>query len=81
VGEYTATDSFIMAYAKELGYTVFTHDLDFGALIAATRARSPSVIRVRTQNVVPEAIGVLVTNAIRQFSKEIERGAIITVDP
>ena len=81
VGEYTATDRLIMAYAKEYGYTVFTHDLDFGALLAATRARSPSVIQIRTQNVLPEAIGVLVVNAIRQFAEELQRGALITVDP
>jgi Domain of unknown function (DUF5615) len=35
VGEYTAKDSVIMAYALEHGYTVLTHDLDFGALLAA----------------------------------------------
>ena len=81
VGEYTATDRLIMAYAKEHGYTVFTHDLDFGALLAATRARSPSVIQIRTQNVVPEGIGDLVVNAIRQFAEELQRGALITVDP
>ena len=81
VGEYTATDRLIMAYAEEHGYTVFTHDLDFGALLAATRARSPSVIQIRTQNVVPEAIGDLVVNAIRQFAEQLQRGALITVDP
>jgi len=81
VGEYTATDRLIMAYAEEHGYTVFTHDLDFGALLAATRARSPSVIQIRTQNVVPEGIGDLVVNAIRQFAEELQRGALITVDP
>ncbi len=81
VGEYTATDRLIMAYAKEHGYTVFTHDLDFGALLAAKRTRGPSVIQVRTQDVVPEAIGDLVLRAIRQFEKELEQGALITVDP
>ena len=81
VGEYTATDRLIMAYAKEHGYTVFTHDMDFGALLAAARARSPSVIQIRTQNVLPEAIGDLVVNAIRQFAEELQRGALITVDP
>ena len=80
VGEYTVADSLIMAYAKEHGYTIFTHDLDFGALLAAARARSPSVIQIRTQNIVPEAIGVLVVNAIRQFAEELQQGALVTVD-
>jgi predicted nuclease of predicted toxin-antitoxin system len=81
VGEYTAKDSVIMAYAREKGYTVFTHDLDYGALLAATRGTGPSVIQIRTQNVVPEAIGDLVLNAIARFEKELEQGAFITIDP
>jgi predicted nuclease of predicted toxin-antitoxin system len=81
VGEYTAKDSVIMTYAREHGYTVFTHDLDFGALLAATRGTGPSVIQIRTQNVIPEAIGDLVLNAIARFEKELQQGALITIDP
>ena len=80
VGEYTAKDSHILAYAQEHGYVVFTHDLDFGALLAARRTGGPSVIQVRTQMVVPEAIGDLVLKAIRQFARELEQGALITID-
>ena len=81
VGEYTAKDSVVMTYAREHDYTVFTHDLDFGALLAATRGTGPSVIQIRTQNVVPEAIGDLVLNAITRFEKELQQGALITIDP
>jgi len=81
VGECAAKDSVIMAYAREHGYVVFTHDLDFGALLAATRACGPSVIQIRTQNVLPEGIGALVLKAIRQFETELRHGALITVDP
>ena len=81
VGEYTAKDSVIMTYAREHGYTVLAHDLDFGALLAATRGTGPSVIQIRTQNVVPEAVGDLVLNAIARFEKELQQGALITIDP
>jgi predicted nuclease of predicted toxin-antitoxin system len=81
VGETTAKDSQIMAYAKEHGFIIFTHDLDFGALLAASCAAGPSVIQVRTQNIVPEVIGSLVLNAIRKFEKELLQGALITIDP
>ena len=81
VGESTAEDSLIMAYAQENGFIVFTHDLDFGALLAGSRAAGPSVIQVRTQNIVPEAIGSLVLNAIVQFKKELLEGALITISP
>ncbi len=45
VGAPTATDPTIFSYAHQRGLVVFTHDLDFGALLAHTRARGPSVIR------------------------------------
>ena len=33
------------------------------------------------QNVVPEAIGDLVLNAIVRFEKELQQGVLITIDP
>lgn len=81
VGKPTAKDSQIMSYAREKGFIVFTHDLDFGALLAASNAKGPSVIQVRTQNVLPEAIGSLVLSAIRQFEKELLQGALVSIDP
>jgi len=53
VGASNAPDSEIMQWAKEHGYVVFTHDLDFGTLLALTQATSPSVRQVRTQNMTP----------------------------
>jgi len=81
VGAITASDREIMAWARKYGYMVFTHDLDFSALLAATQEEGPSVIQVRTQNILPEAIGNLVINALDQFQDELEKGAIITIDP
>ena len=81
IGAPDAKDSEIMAYAKEHGFIVFTHDLDFGALLASAEADGPSVIQVRTQNIVPEAIGSFVLRAIRQFEEELLQGALITIDP
>jgi len=81
VGAPTASDRHIMAWAGENGYVVFTHDLDFSALLAATQGEGPSVIQVRIQNVLPEAIVALVINALKKFRNELEKGAIITIEP
>jgi predicted nuclease of predicted toxin-antitoxin system len=43
LGASNAPDETIMAYAKNHGLVVLTHDLDFGAILAATRAEGPSV--------------------------------------
>ena len=53
VGDLRAPDHLIMDFAREHGYIVFTHDLDFGTILAATQAEAPSVIQIRTQNITP----------------------------
>ena len=63
-----------MAWAKDNGYIVFTHDLDFSALLAATQGEGPSVMQVRTQNILPEGIGTLVITALEKYQNEIEKG-------
>ncbi len=80
VGEISAPDSQILDYAASNGFVVFTHDLDFGMLLAARRSRGPSVIQVRTQDVLPAAIGAVVLRAIEAGRKYLEGGAIVTVD-
>lgn len=80
VGDPRAPDAVIMAWARGNRAVVFTHDLDFGALLALTGAEAPSVIQVRTEDVTPQAIGNLVLGALRQFESLLDEGAIITVD-
>jgi len=80
VGDPRAPDEEIMRYARDHGYVVFTHDLDFGALLALTRAQGPSVLQVRTQNILPVAIGDLVVRVLTTHASLIEAGALVTVD-
>ena len=81
VGKPSASDSEIMEFAAANGYVVFTHDLDFGILLAAHRMRGPSVIQLRSQEVLPSAIGEAVLRAIGAAEPHLDRGAIVTVDP
>ncbi len=69
-----------MDWARANDYVVFTHDLDFGAILAVTRTEGPSVLQVRAQNVLPEHLGEVVIAALRQFAQQLEVGALITVD-
>ena len=46
VGAANAKDSTIMAYARLNGLIVLTHDLDFGAILAATQGAAPSVVQI-----------------------------------
>jgi len=45
-----------------------------------TQAEAPSVIQVRTQDVTPAALSPILTNALRQFQPELEKGALIIID-
>ena len=80
VGDPRATDRMIMKWAKTHGYIVFTHDLDFGTALALTHDSGPSVLQVRSQNVLPSNLGVLVLATLGQYEKELESGALVVVE-
>jgi predicted nuclease of predicted toxin-antitoxin system len=80
VGNIRATDGEIMNWARANGYIIFTHDLDFGILLAVTHTQGPSVIQVRTQDVFVEVLGERMINILRQYEDILEKGALITVD-
>jgi predicted nuclease of predicted toxin-antitoxin system len=80
VGQPSAPDSEIFDFAAANDWIVFTHDLDFGMLLATLRTRRPSVIQVRAQDVLPSAIGDIVLRAIQTAKPYLEAGALVTVD-
>jgi predicted nuclease of predicted toxin-antitoxin system len=80
IGDPRADDSVIMSWALANSYVVFTHDLDFGTMLALTQATGPSVLQVRGQNVLPEDIGSMVIAALRQHEAALSAGALVVVD-
>jgi predicted nuclease of predicted toxin-antitoxin system len=56
LGAYGAPDAEIMDFAKANDFIVITHDLDFGAILAATQFDKPSVVQIRTDTVDPDII-------------------------
>ena len=54
IGSLNAPDREVLLWAKANGYLLFTHDLDFGAILAATEAEGPSVIQIRAQDISPD---------------------------
>jgi predicted nuclease of predicted toxin-antitoxin system len=80
VGDYTASDEAIMSWAREREFIVFTHDLDFSTLLALTKDASPSVIQMRTQDVLPSSHAQLVIRSIKRYQEALQEGAILTID-
>ena len=80
VGRADADDREIMAEALRSGAIVVTHDLDFGAILAASGEGGPSVIQLRADDVRPEQAGTALAAALRQCEAELAEGALVTVD-
>jgi len=80
VGSPRAKDREIMSWARQRQYVVFTHDLDFGIILAATDADSPSVIQIRTQDVTPSDCGPVILAILRWHADALASGTLISVD-
>jgi predicted nuclease of predicted toxin-antitoxin system len=80
VGRADARDSKIMAYAAAKGYVVVTHDLDFGAILAVTHGKKPSVVQVRSEDVSSDIVGRQTVAALHHTQAELEAGALVTIE-
>lgn len=80
VGPPDAPDVELLEWARNNGHVLFTHDLDFGALLALTEADGPSVIQVRTQDVTPSHLAAILIATLRQHEDSLNRGALIVLD-
>jgi len=80
VGSPSATDAAILSWARDNGFVVFTNDLDFGAILAATLTRSPSVIQLRGKDVTPQGAGAYLLAALASYAREIVEGSLLTID-
>ncbi len=81
VGALDAPDSLLMQHARAQDCVVITCDLDFGAILAATKTKAPSVVQIRADDVRPQAIAAAVLRALDQFEVELNAGALLTVEP
>jgi predicted nuclease of predicted toxin-antitoxin system len=80
VGLPTAEDREILRWAKNHGYVVVTHDLDFGAILAATGFHSPSVIQIRCLDNHPDTLCPVLVRVLSRFEHELLNGALIILD-
>lgn len=82
IGDPKTADVHIFQWAAQNGFVIYTHDLDFGAILAATNAQFPSVIQIRTQNLFPDdPISVeRIVGYLTEYSKILAAGALVTID-
>ena len=80
IGAPNASDHDILNWARKNEYIVFTHDLDFGAILAASDADCPSVVQVRTQDVTPDHIKQPIIRLLTEYRDFVLEGALIIFD-
>ena len=81
VGPADALDAEIIAWAWAHQSVVFTHDLDYSALLYLTGVQSPSVVQLRSEDVRPEQMEKIVIQALSQAATDLQRGALVTIEP
>ena len=80
IGAATAPDSDILTWANEHGFVVITNDLDFSAILAAGAVAGPSVVQLRTQDLLSEGAVRIVARALEAHREDVERGALLSID-
>ena len=80
IGDPGASDKDIMDWARNHQYVVFTHDLDFGTMLAFSHEAGPSVLQVRVEDPLPDYLEETVVAALNQHGADLTTGAMVVVD-
>lgn len=80
IGAGNAPDREVLGWALENDHVVFTNDLGFGAILAATGTTAPSVFQVRAHDLSLDHLEDLVVGALRAHETLLSEGALITLD-
>ena len=80
IGAATAPDVEILAWANEHRFVVITNDLDFSAILAASSGATPSVVQIRTQDLLSTVVVSIVAKALDAHREDIGRGALLSID-
>jgi predicted nuclease of predicted toxin-antitoxin system len=79
LGMARAADALILDEARQRQAAVVTLDADFHALLAASRAARPSVVRLRIEGLKGEQLASLLVQVLDVAGAEIEAGAVVSV--
>ena len=80
IGAETAPDVEILTWANQHEMVLITNDLDFSAILAAGAVHGPSVVQLRTQDLLSEGAARIVARAFEAHREDIGRGALLSID-
>ena len=79
LGMAAATDELILDAARQRQAVIVTLDADFQRLLAATRATSPSVVRIRIEGLKGDRLAAIVAQVVAVAGVELAAGAAASV--
>jgi predicted nuclease of predicted toxin-antitoxin system len=80
VGAASAPDYEILTWANEHHFVLVTNDLDFSSILAASARATPSVVQIRTQDLLSDYAVNTIAKALEAHREDIERGALLSID-
>ncbi len=78
-GQERLHDPAILRNARKEGRILLTHDLDFGELMAASKAKLPSVVIFRLRNMRPECVNHYLDEIIAHHHDTLIKGVLVIV--
>ena len=79
LGLARAADALILDVARERQVSIVTLDADFHALLAASHAVGPSVVRIRIEGLNGEQLATTLLQVLGVAGADIEAGAVVSV--
>lgn len=80
VGLANATDETLFAWAVAHDHIILTHDQDFNTILALGKFGKPSVVLIRTIDLMPIGIGARVTGFLKQYQPELAQGIVLIIE-
>lgn len=80
LGPPDATDAVVFEQARQQGAVIFTNDLDFPAILAASRGQAPSVVQLRSGSLLPTHSGNRVVGILRELAPQLAKGAVLVIE-
>jgi len=74
------TDDEIVEKARSEDRVILTHDLDFGRIVAVSRAGVPSVVTFRLDDMRPAQVNRYMAQVLARFTRQLEAGALVSVN-
>lgn len=70
----------ILGWARLHGRVLITHDLDFSAILAASGDDAPSVVQLRSQDLLAPQLLRIVGAALAEHAGPLQHGALLSVN-